>query len=820
MRKLILFTFLLSSLVSIQAKTNKEEVAHIAEKIANDTISEIWLSNQPYTIGDTIFLWSGFVVCPYNEAWCAFIDHHPLRNWGHECTFLFIDTSNGDHFSIKKLSPPKLISENWTKYRTYNVSSRNLSSVPTFFFNSHANNHLTNHFSQIDTVPGFRHEEDSHLYAIIIDFCGPSSEYNHERLWNDCAAMYNTFLNNGYPRDNIFVAMPDNSDGMPLLHLVNGSFIPSPTDLDGDGSSDVRYPATGNGIDELFYDISQVLTESDILTVYLTGHGHHTSDIRNRYYAGVLSDSDYPDGELIRKFSSLNMEILNLIVQREDTYYLQDCVLPRVACNIVMTYDQTNTQDDIAIDDFTNFFTYAVSAGDMSCDLNNDGVISMYEANSYVRLNSFNNDHRFWPHCVSRPTCLDHDLTLNGTIPNEPCIQSDLYMKDNGADYGCEPNVSTNLSYITPDIWIEDLSGNIVNNLISNETYNICVKIRNRGNESSYGDEVLHVHWAKAVIGGHWPDSWVDDNLYNCNGTPVHTGGEITPCEGYNLPIISSHGEYIARIPWITPDNTEYFACSEFENNINELWHYCLLARIYDEHEHAGEDMLPLPLNLFVLNSNNVVSRNITIMNDMGDNTMSSIVGISAPFSGVFTLKYNLSILEDDFYGGNFYLYLNFNHQLYSDWGGEGHGLVNIGDKIQLTSLSAEMENIFLAEEDLHTIMVEAEMDYPMDFVLDVTLYDDNGVAVGGERFQNIGEYAFRTPHIKEKDDISDNYNDVISYDLNAEIKNVRVVNASGQAVIQAKNSAQINTTGLPPGIYFIIVEYTNNSKQYKTIQL
>ena len=37
--------------------------------------------------------------------------------------------------------------------------------------------------------------------------------------------MYNTLINNGYLRDNIYVAMPDDSENMPLLRLVSGELI-------------------------------------------------------------------------------------------------------------------------------------------------------------------------------------------------------------------------------------------------------------------------------------------------------------------------------------------------------------------------------------------------------------------------------------------------------------------------------------------------------------------------------------------------------------------------------------------------------------------
>ena len=94
------------------------------------------------------------------------------------------------------------------------------------------------------------------------------------------------------------------------------------------------------------------------------------------------------------------------------------------------------------------------------------------------------------------------------------------------------------------------------------------------------------------------------------------------------------------------------------------------------------------------------------------------------------------------------------------------------------------------------------------------------GVKLGGESFQYIEAPAFSAPQRRNESGISETSPNDISYDSNAAIQKVTVMNALGQIVTQTKNPSQINLKGLSSGIYIIVVEFDNESKQYKTIQL
>lgn len=191
--------------------------------------------------------------------------------------------------------------------------------------------------------------------------------------------------------------------------------------------------------------------------------------------------------------------------------------------------------------------------------------------------------------------------------------RSDLFMRDDIDDCGEEPNVTTTRTWVSPDIWLEDLGGNIVSDLNAGQTYNFCVRITNRGDCSSYGDETIHLHWSKASIGGAWPNSWFASSSIRCGETDIVVGEEISPEEGFVLPIIPAGQTVLLRYPMTAPNPADYESCDFFEDNPTERTHYCILARIEEPFYGELTDMTPQSIKTIVLDYNNVVSRNIGI---------------------------------------------------------------------------------------------------------------------------------------------------------------------------------------------------------------
>ncbi|MBR0195680.1 MAG: hypothetical protein IJQ32_05530 [Paludibacteraceae bacterium] len=111
-------------------------------------------------------------------------------------------------------------------------------------------------------------------YAVIIN-AESNGEHNHIRYWNDCSAVYQTLLSKGFSQDHIYVAMSDGTDSHDDIMLENSNYESSPLDLDGDSYYDIRFAATRDDIESIFYDtLSNKITEDDDLFIYTVGEGY------------------------------------------------------------------------------------------------------------------------------------------------------------------------------------------------------------------------------------------------------------------------------------------------------------------------------------------------------------------------------------------------------------------------------------------------------------------------------------------------------------------------------------------------------------------
>ena len=846
MKKFILMAItLITTAVPIFATIGQYQACQIGEKFARDTICDIMVTNIPYGEGDTIKTEGDYVVCPFDSAWCVFIDFYPLHDWRHECVYIFIRVNGGDILSTIKNTPPATICQSWTKYKTYKLPETEQVNHSSLLLErlqqqnsfsgasvSHAQQRLRlDSQNQVENYPT--------AYAIIIS-CALSAEYNYERYWNDCAIMYSTFLAHGFERENIFTAMGLGNDSLPDTRLNSGTLIVSPKDLDGDGTRDVRYPATEDGVYQLFDDMREIVDENDIVVVYINGLGDMITGISDpeSCYGNIACTFfnsghifDYNIGYLIDR---IQCGIYNVMVQRTLADNLATCIKQRLGeqQNSVFTYDIHSEVINYQYDKFTYDLVSALNDSTpdgviVSADSNNDGHVSMSEVLEYLASHASPNSRY---NQNSHPICLASQLTLESLDDDQSCFSSDLYIKDNYSDTGIEPNTSTSQSYISPDIWVEDLNGNVVDVLQSGETYYICAQIKNRGTIPSTGDEILHLHWTKAVIGGKWPDSWIEGATYNCSGSAVTVGGEITPTYGFPLPSIDTDETYIARVLWTTPDNADYAPCSEFVGNNNELWHYCLLARIYDEHETPGEDMTWMSMRDFVLGSNNVASRNITIMSQTSANMLTGVVGISVPYSGYFSLRgTRLNFDELPIGTGGLYITYTLSQNLMNSWSYVESGTQTIDwNTQQIISDTAILYNFYLYDSEMYSLKLDIS-GAPIGYMYDISLLDDEGFTIGGEIFQvSYNSYnLYSLPRRASKGEKSSaniiNSIDpdiILAADDTHVIFKVRVSRAyvlgyMGNVISKMEDIDYLDISSLPTGIYIIVVETDQTTQQF-----
>ena len=321
---------------------------------------------------------------------------------------------------------------------------------------------------------------------------------------------------------------------------------------------------------------------------------------------------------------------------------------------------------------------------------------------------------------------------------------ADLYVRDSVGDIGDEPSGFSRL-WASPDIWIEDMAGNRVNPY-GDDDYNVCVRIHNRSDNASLGNERLLLNWAKAGIDLNWSGSWTGKEFFNCNGKQVPKGGYVGDINGVVIPSIPAHSNYVIKIKWHVPKPEDYKGCDTTLDK--ELWHFCLLARIHDGHPILHENESSISVRDLVRDNNNVAWRNITFLQGKLNK---STVSVGNPFKEPrsFSLLYTLFKNEKGELLNKYAdVYLNMSSNLFelwqkSDFAGKGFKVVD-KNKILLTEPTATIERLVLQPEELY--LLEAEVNFftqekpeNNEFVFDIAEYVDDEKGgkelIGGETY-------------------------------------------------------------------------------------
>ena len=321
---------------------------------------------------------------------------------------------------------------------------------------------------------------------------------------------------------------------------------------------------------------------------------------------------------------------------------------------------------------------------------------------------------------------------------------ADLYVRDSVGDIGDEPSNASRL-WASPDIWIEDMAGNRVNPY-GDDDYNVCVRIHNRSDNASLGNERLLLNWAKAGIDLNWSGSWTGEEFFICNGKKVPKGGYVGDKDGVVIPSIPAHSNYVIKIKWHVPKPEDYKGCDTTLDK--ELWHFCLLARIHDGHPILHENESSESVKDLVRDNNNVAWRNVTILEGKQNR---GAVSVGNPFKEPrsFSLLYTLFKNEKGELLNKYAdVYLNMSSNLFelwqkSDFAGKGFKVVD-KNKILLTEPTATIERLVLQPEELY--LLEAEVNFftqenpeNNEFVFDIAEYVDDEKGgkelIGGETY-------------------------------------------------------------------------------------
>lgn len=398
-----------------------------------------------------------------------------------------------------------------------------------------------------------------------------------------------------------------------------------PDDLDGDGTGDVQYSATYANVSSVFSALHNIITEDDNVFVFVTDHGGDGNGTGSTI--ALWNKYEMTTSQFAQEINKINhAQTINLCLVQ---CFSGGFVSPLSGLNRVITTSCAANQSAYAMS--SNNYSYSefcyrwISAtlgytpdshSPVNADYNNDGFVSMSEAFHYAKTHDSQNETpQFRAPYIPN---LGPYLTLSGVLDHN----NDLMIRDSINDNGAVPS-NVQYMWVSPDIWLEDMYGNIITNPHGNTECKVCVKITNNGDMPTYGGERLFLNWAKAGCDLRWDYNWNGNNHFDCG---ARTGNVIGNADGVVLPIIEAHSSYIKKVTWSVPMAENYQNCTQFDA---DRWHFCIVARVHDDYSIAGENQNNGEMGGFTVNNNNVAWKNISIL-DAQYNT--AVVSFSNPF--------------------------------------------------------------------------------------------------------------------------------------------------------------------------------------------
>ncbi len=178
----------------------------------------------------------------------------------------------------------------------------------------------------------------------------------------------------------------------------------------------------------------------------------------------------------------------------------------------------------------------------------------------------------------------------------------DLYLRDNANDLGEEPNTTSTTFYDSPDIWLTDQNGNLVNNPYCSQNYTLHIRVKNPSGCISNGASVS-LRWAAIESSPVWRNRWF--STANFHNRPV--SGAIA---NINLGTILSNDIIEKTITWRTPT----FESENYIPSIGANWPLSICAVIDDGNITPNLNASNCPMADFAQQSNNVAWKRLQLV--------------------------------------------------------------------------------------------------------------------------------------------------------------------------------------------------------------
>ncbi|GGE23123.1 S8 family peptidase [Psychroflexus salis] len=279
----------------------------------------------------------------------------------------------------------------------------------------------------------------------------------------------------------------------------------------------------------------------------------------------------------------------------------------------------------------------------------------------------------------------------------------DLIIRNSEDDYGVEPDVDTNVIWDSPDIWVRNQNDGILYqksedlHFVDDQTpVYVYVKVTNNSCETSTGNELLELYWAKGGLSQQWPNVW-NGNFNLDPNTPI--GNQVNTL---NIPSLSPGESTILEFQW-QPLDPDAYANLDFENP----WMFCFLSRIVTSADPmAVTEGSNAALN--TRNNNNIAYKNAKVINVAGRPSRGSIVvgNVGSSTSLTSDIEFFTNTVEDDNLWQDAEVRVELNHDLWNLWqnsGGQSSD-VRVIDPIQrvieLTANNASLNNVAMQSDE------------------------------------------------------------------------------------------------------------------------
>ena len=502
----------------------RDAVLNLVDSLYGSVNTNIWVSNAPLGAYDTLICNRiREVFSPDYVSWLVIVDKHPLVNWGHECTYLFVNANTME-----------------TEEQTYTMLPSDVSIInreKTYTPENAGSGELFDFSNMRKAGRSVSSSASGNKWAVIISG-GINRDNNYTRYWNDCSAIYSALKSYyGYIDNNIYVLMSDGTNpAKDSYNLETHTYLNSPVDLDDDGIADIDYSATRSNITAVFNALGQNVQSGDDVLIYVIDHGDFDN---SGSFICLWNNDQISQGEFKNEVNKITTGAHVHIVMGQcfsGGFVSEFATRPNTTISTACDADELScAREDLDYDEFVYHWTAAVcgeypNGTSADADYDNDGEVSMYEAFYYANEND---NYPETPQYGSNSTYFGYHHGLVGKLFDLPTFT--------GPTYVGIPNYGTyQIINLPPSATVQWQYSNELRKVSSTAaSISLAAKEENIILTNLNVDATVNV----SVLGLSFPFSmsnisyWKSGIIFNDNlitGTLTSNGGHVSLIENYD----------------------------------------------------------------------------------------------------------------------------------------------------------------------------------------------------------------------------------------------------------------------------------------------